>query len=201
MNKILISSILILASSSVFSEASIDSENNKKTYLLTAPGTITGNRGGVQGDSTSAVPTIPVNSREQRQGRMRYNYVGERKKFRQFGQKRGNNNPWFDEYRANYPRNMAPSNMPPITNPWQLGGMPSFKGIEGARPGAYSNQPSSRYGSDNYFGSNNLSPDFPVGIYRDTNPAAFPMPGNMNKMLPGIGGDNFDFPFSPFGMF
>jgi hypothetical protein len=73
-------------------------------------------------------------------------------------------------------------------------------------PGYVNPQPS--FGPNSYpnYGSgfqsgNRLYPDFPDGIYRDSNPAAaygFPGPGGL---LPGPGGDNFGFPFSPFGLF
>ena len=139
MTKIVISSILLLFSSLVFSEASVDAQNKSKTFLFSAPGTVTGSDNNSQDNINSVLPTIPENSSDQRQRRMRYKYVGERKKFRQFGQKSGQNNPWFQEYSSKYRRNLPPLNVAPMTNPWQLGGMPPLTGMDGGRADAYSN--------------------------------------------------------------
>lgn len=160
--------------------------------LLSAPGTVTGKKNEMQQSSDLKTPSTSISEPFQ-QRRSRYKYVGESTKFRQFGQKSGQNNPWYKEFNSNYPRQPLPSNMPPITNPWQLGGMPPLRSMLGGQTDAFSGRSPAPYGRDNFSSSDKLYPDFPGGIYRDTNPAAFPMPR--------FGGDKFDFPFSPFGMF
>mgnify|MGYP006971714997 CR=1 FL=1 len=201
MNKIILTGVLLLLSSSVFPEASIDNQHQDQTYLLVAPGTVTGKSGQAENHSPRVLPTTPNERTHFRQQPGRYKYVGEGKKFRQFGQKPGQNNPWFEDYNMGYPRNMSPSRSHPITNPWQLGGMPPLHDLQMEGQQSFSTGGVSQYGSGNYSGSNNYYPDFPDGIYRDTNPAAHSLPGRNNGFMPGLGGDNFNFPFTPFGMF
>jgi len=206
MNKILITSVMLLISSAVFSEASIDMQDRQKTFLLTAPGTVTGvnQLPSGQTDTNSAVNTLPQNNPENRQPRpMRYKYVGEKTKFRQFGQEPAQNNPWFQNFNSQYPGRSTQMRQAPLSNPWQLGGMPSMQGMMNNRSAPpYSADSYSPHQAGSDFSNNNLYPDFPVGICRDTNPAAFALPGqNNNNIMPGFSGDNFGMPFSPFGMF
>ncbi|MCP4075956.1 MAG: hypothetical protein GY744_07215 [Gammaproteobacteria bacterium] len=204
MNKILITSVMLLISSATFSEASIDMHDQQKTFLLTAPGTVTGTNQLPSGqtDSNRAVTTLPQNNPVNRQRPMRYKYVGESTKFRQFGQEPGQNNPWFQNFNSQYPGRSADMRQAPLTNPWQLGGMPSMRGMmNNSSAPPYSADSYSPYQPGNNSSNDRLYPDFPVGIYRDTNPAAFSMPSHNKNYMPGFSGDNFGFPFSPFGMF
>lgn len=194
--------MLLLLPTSVFAEASFDTQKKQKTFLLMAPGTVTGNNKETQPYSVTAVPTISDRKPAQRQRSRRYKYVGESKKFRQFGQKPGHNNPWFQDYTSGYPRHSAPLTISPGSNPWQLDGMPPLGGLGDVRSGAYSANLPAQYGPDQYSGANILYPDFPDGIYRDSNPASDrSLPGNNNGFMPGFGKGNFGLPFSPFGMF
>jgi len=199
MNKLFIMSVLLLLSLPAFSDASLELESSDKTFLLTAPGTLSGRDKQAEKAGADVQKTLPdVTPRIQ--PRRRYKYVGENKRFRQFGQEPGQNNPWFDKNYSAYPQ---PSTMlaPPMANPWQLGGMPSPSQIgAGAPPAMSSGNSRSMYPPGQYSNDNKLFPDFPDGIYRDTNPAAFSLPGQ-NGFMPGMGGNNFGFPFSPFDMF
>lgn len=195
---------MLLISSAVYSEASIDMQDQQKTFLLTAPGTVTGvnQPPSDQTGSHSSETTIPQNNPVNYQRPMRYKYVGESTKFRQFGQEPGQNNPWFQNFNSQYPGRSANMRQAPLTNPWQLGGMPSMQGMMNNRPASpYSADSYSPYQAGNNLSNDKLYPDFPVGIYRDTNPAAFSMPAQNNSFMSGFGGDNFGLPFSPFGMF
>ncbi len=211
MNKILISCILLVFSCSVFSETSIDSQTKDQSYLLSAPGTVTGRYTQPQSSHlkfektpTNQKPAFKLNNPQLNFQRtpMRYRYVGEQEaKFRQFGQKPGNNNPWSDDFRSRYySLNLSPGAGRGLSNPWQLDGMPSFQGMdEGFYPGGLASPYSP--GPDQLYGNNQLYPDFPDEIYRDANPAAFAPPGHKNGYMPGFGRDSFNLPFSPFGMF
>lgn len=201
MNKILITGSLLLLSSSVFSDANIvDTENKDKTFLLTAPGTLTG---------IESQDKKPVVARQERwptaipsQQPRPYKYVGESEstRFRQFGQQSGQNNPWFDEDYSGYPHHPSAWLTSPLDNPWQVGGMPPQPDFDSTTPGTYSANPRSMNAPGMYMTEGKFYPDFPVGIYRDTNPASSFLPGK-SGFMPGFGGDNFALPFSPFGMF
>ncbi len=203
MYKASIISILTLISFSVFSDASIDISTKENSFLITAPGTVTGTRESSENDlsATIAKPTVSVQKQSPLPPVRRYKYVGENKKFRQFGQYKGQNNPWFEDYNIAYPRQSQQPNGPAFKNPWQLGGMPHFQGLKNSAQRAFSNKPSSNYGATPYYGSDQLYPDFPDGIYRDTNPAAMPAPGFNKGYMSGFGSRDSGFPFSPFGMF
>ena len=221
MNKFLYSGFLILFSASVMADASVDVKGGDKTFLLNAPGTLSGivkggsdDHGATPSTTTSAAATGNGTLPEQKadetprfppQQRFappprQYRYVEDNeRKFRQFGQTSGQNNPWFEQNNPAYGRPSQPMTRHPITNPWQLGGMPSMSGAEIARPD-YSMTPYSSYPPGGYYSQNQMYPNYPDGIYRDTNPALLGMPGQ-SGFLPGFGGDNFPLPFSPFGMF
>ena len=189
---------MLLISSTAYSEASIDPLHQDRTFLLTAPGTVTGGNQRAPGplETNSTATTLPQTKPTKPRNTVRYRYVGESSKFRQFGQKPGQNNPWFQNFNSQYPGRSAPMRQPPMSNPWQLGGMPSMQGMMNNAGENFT-----PYQANTYMKNDRLFPDFPVGIYRDTNPAAFSLPGQNNGFMPGMGRGNNGFPFSPFGMF
>lgn len=200
MNKIFMISLWMLLSASVFADANVNVKNAGSSFLLTAPGTLSGSKQGMPTQDSATEFGLPGTTEQPPQ---RYKYVGESSKFRQFGQKSGDNNPWFEDDYDSRSKRPHPMNMRPMTNPWQIGsGMPSAppRGPAGYGPGAYSADPYSSYNQPMYSNDSHLYPDFPDGIYRDTNPATFSRPMN-NGFMPGMGGDNFGFPFPPFDMF
>ena len=220
MKSSLFSALLILFSASVLADASVDSKAADKTFLLTAPGTLTGAVKGGSNDhranessTGAAAGTLPDQLESSdvsaprfppQQQRMappqQYRYVEDNvRKFRQFGQTSGQNNPWFDENGRRYAPPSKPMTSHPITNPWQLGGMPSMMGQTGNRS-SYETPYPSPYNSGAYMPDSRLYPDYPDGIYRDNNPALLRMPGQ-SGFLPGFDGNSFPLPFSPFGMF
>jgi hypothetical protein len=224
MNKPLFLILLMMLPASVMADASVNARAGENSFLLNAPGTLTGTiKGGndQHESSTSAssgtlpeqdsaapssvqgTPRFPSPQRSAPPPRQ-YRYVEDNeRKFRQFGQTSGQNNPWFEQNRQGFAR--PPQSMPPqqITNPWQLGGMPPMNGLENGRA-EYSAQPYSRYAPQryNYNAQSQLYPDYPDGIFRDNNPALIGMPGpGQSGFLPGFDGNRFPFPLSPFGMF
>ena len=209
MSRILITALLLFVTGVVISDASVGTKNPENTFLLKAPGTLSGIKKPEQvmkqqAPNQLSAPQLPGSLPQPpvRQQRPRYNFVEEGSKFRQFGQHSGRNNPWYEEDNSRNPRRPPPMQTPYMTNPWQ---------IEGTPPPFWNQAPSSSndpflahsrgmYGSDSGFSGDRLYPDFPDGIYRDSNPAVYSSPMN-NKFLPGLGGGNSGFPFSPFDMF
>ncbi len=204
MNKMLFNMLILLLCTTAFADASVDSGKATGSFLLNAPGTLTG---AIKGETAkpaaqkqATTTTLPEKHQSSPQAPMRYRYIQEdERKFRQFGQSSGKNNPWFEQNNSAYPRPPRQMMQHPITNPWQLGGMPAPPGMVDPRPD-YSMDPYSRYSSGVYPSQNSLYPNYPEGIYRDTNPALLGAPGT-GGFMPGFGGNNFSFPFSPFGMF
>ncbi len=219
MKSSLFSALLILFSASVLADASVDSKAADKTFMLTAPGTLTGAvkgssddhranesstgaaAGTLRGQTESEVsePRFPPQQRVAPP--QQYRYVEDNvRKFRQFGQTSGQNNPWFDENGRRYAAPSQPMTSHPITNPWQLGGMPPMTGPTENRSNYVAPYPYPRYNPGTYIPDSRLYPDYPDGIYRDNNPALLGMPGQ-SGFLPGFDGNSFPMPFSPFGMF
>lgn len=201
MNKLIITCFLVIFSQSVFSEASIGNEQSDKTYLLQAPGTVTGK---TRQDKTSTLkvkPAVPFGQFDFHTPENQYKYVGENNKFRQFGQRAGQNNPWYQDFNRGIPFNPNPARPHPITNPWQLQNMPPLYDLQGDDQQSFSTgSRMTPFVSGEYPSADRYYPDFPESIYRDSNPASYPLP-HKNGFMPGIGGDNLNFPFSPFGMF
>ncbi len=216
----LISALLMLFSASVLADASIDSQEDDKTFLLSAPGTLSGVVKGGRDDhqaselsegagggtlpdqdgSAASTPRFPP-QQQRKAPPQQYRYVEDNvRKFRQFGQTSGQNNPWFDENGRRYAPPSKPMTSHPITNPWQLGGMPPMMGQTENRARYAAPYPYSQYDSGAYMTDSRLYPDYPDGIYRDNNPALLGMPGQ-SGFLPGFDGNSFPLPFSPFGMF
>ena len=182
----------------LIADASIDTVDKKKTILLTAPGTLSGGSQSTQKSSKSVAPPS-----------QQYRYAGDRyedsmRKFPQFGQQFGHNNPWTQQgYAPSMPAQRGQGNRSSndYNNPWHLGGPQPQMGPENYQQ-PYNMAPNGQYGQFNQM--DNMYPNPSEGIYRDTNPAAnFPL---MNGMLPGGMGNGFPFsnfsaPFSSFGQF
>ena len=214
MNRILATVFVLFFSSVVISDANVGTNNLDNTFLLKAPGTLSGTRKPEQAInrqsmnpqtlSQPAAPQLPgsLPKPPPREQQPRYNFVEESSKFRQFGQHSGRNNPWYEEQSSRNPRRPPPMQTPYMTNPWQIGGTPPPVWNQGPSSANDPYLANSRgmYGADSGFSGNRLYPDFPDGIYRDSNPAAYSLPMN-NKFMPGFGGGNSGFPFSPFDMF
>jgi hypothetical protein len=195
--------IALLFPSMLLAEASIGSDKPSQTFLLKAPGTVTG--------IESAPPTLspgeaPRFKTTLQPPPLRYkppfpdNRV-DSYRFPQYGQAISRHNPWdAREKQRRLPPPLPPAN-PFAENPWDLSGrLPAqsnmgFKPEAPAFPSYYS---SGAYGFDALGSPQGLYPDYPDAIYRDANPAAIPF---RHGVLPGLDDRGFDFPFMPFNMF
>lgn len=199
MNKVILTGIIFLIPLKVLSEANIETEDNTKTFLLNAPGTLSGKIFRQQPDAEKNKSRPSSTMQEPLKFKPgRYPKGGESFKFPQYGQVYGRYNPWSEE--ASNRR--LPPPLPPASadyaNPWDLSGRLGLPN-RGYQPNPYSYNPAPGYGNYPYGYTQNLNPGFPGGIYRDTNPAnSLPI---FNGLMPGMGGQNSGLPFSPFGMF
>lgn len=198
MNKFILLGVFFWLPLSASGEANIETKDASKTFLLTAPGTLTGRVPGDKPDVNEQIAPRPATTIQQplRYKPGRYKKGGESYKFPQYGQVYGRYNPWSErESNRQLPPPLPPAS-PNYSNPWDLSGrLPAQTGGHPSNPYFYN--PAPNRGLYGY--SPNLNPDFPGGIYRDTNPAnTMPL---FNGMMPGLGADNNGFPFSPFGMF
>ncbi len=217
----MIKALIIIASlltpTALLSEANIPQQDPSKTYLLTAPGTLTGKvkqPGSDVGSNSSNLPgqinreQIPNSTVAQPPQQYNYpffNFIEERDlKFPQYGQVEGRSNPWSaSEYNPRLPPPLPPTRGF-SSNPWDITGRDILE------PGNYQT-PDHAYRSPRYStspsmpmmpgfgGFNDMMPGYSDGIFRDTNPAA--VSPFMNGLMPGLDNNSFDFPFSPFGMF
>lgn len=208
-------SLLLLAAlpEGSLAEANVpDEQGAKSPFLLTAPGTLSGmpdneapadSAANGEGGFPPTSQPFPLRFKTQE-----YDNHVESYKFPQYGQVSGRNNPWSEqESNRPLPPLLPPAN-PYYSNPWDLSGrFPASPqgGYQGppagypAMPQPYPYDPAGAPpGYNPYANRPGYSPDFPGGIYRDTNPAMGPF---FDGMLPGMGGEDFDFPFAPFNMF
>lgn len=200
MNKIALVTILVCFSSVLLADANIAEADPQKTYLLTAPGTLSGAVEESQSESLpQANPARPADTRWQPRP---YRFVGDDvERFPQHGQQQGYNNPWTKDY-APYatPANRGPYGTPAqMENPWHVEGDYSSE-FDMAQPGRFPFSSSQIYspglyeqGADNYSGFRN-------GMNPYNNPAAV-YPPVFNDYMPGLGGDSLGLPFMPFGRF
>lgn len=199
MNRFFIIGVLFLIPITLFAEANISDEEKLKSFLLTAPGTLSGkiNKDEPDEENRSSRPAERL-QQPLKYKPSRYNRGGESYKFPQYGQVNGRHNPWSEqEQNRSLPPPLPPAS-PYYSNPWDLGGkLPPQTGSYS--PGPYMYNPDAYQAYGPYSNPQNLNPNFPADYYRDTNPAA-----NMpffNGVMPGMGGDNYGLPFTPFGMF
>jgi hypothetical protein len=182
---------------SVLGDASISDEAAQKSYLLTAPGTITGTTGN-QAKATTLAPAQQYRFIQPKN----YRYIPDHYKFPQYGQSRGQSNPWTDSQRRSRPV-IRQGNQSGYENPWDISNLPSL-GPEQyrhkPRSGGGMQQPGfGLYGQD--YDRYGFGPEFRTPLDMGVPPASaagFPF---MEDMLPGLGKDDKDFPFMPFDMF
>ncbi len=202
MFKYFLISMSLIIGTPVSADALINTDETSQTYLLTAPGTLSGvtkkqdqpavGTGQRKPVAKSAQPSQQNNHPPRRA----YN-APNNLRFPRYNQFREPYNPW-----AQY----EPEPQGPIA--------PPYPGVSSGQWGSKRMPPPTRrdYNTQSF----NFNPDFnsgfgqfyepygfrqsyPYGNYRDTNPAAgFPM---MNGVMPGLGGGNYGYPFSSFGMF
>ena len=204
--KYLLTCLISLMPVALYAEANVAVDNESQTFLLQAPpGTLSGMpseaENAAEGDAQQPLRykstlQTPLRYKSQRSGNPVESY-----KFPQYGQVHGRYNPWSEEAASRrLPPSLPPAN-PYYSNPWDLSGR-----LPGQQQNSYQRPPPvyPRYSSgmppayDAFNSDPAMNPDFPDAIYRDTNPASRPL---LNGMFPGMRGDDFDFPFSPFKMF
>lgn len=210
--KILATTLALMVSPLLLAEASIQNGPQNKTYLLEAPGTISGM--GQQRFETDNIAVPPprafVNPAHEPNGQGRY-------RFPQYGQKPARDNPWHEmteelkgprnvDGRPTGPSSRGSHQQRAFQNPWDLRNLPDFGPsrfeLDGAMMGD-SGYSSFGYGY-NSPGMDGGYPSFSQGGMGSGLPQpVFPyseLP-YMNGMLPGLGNDDSNFPFMPFDMF
>ncbi len=194
MMKIIVIGLCLLPSTIVLADANVDSKNREKTFLLVAPGTLSHSIKGQQNTEESLPPPKPGKTDPRR-----YRFVGDNYfKLRQFGQEKGLNNPWTEQrHRAAPVVRRHGATTQEFANPCHLSGAhpPGLENFQSGYPPYM--PPADNMAPGVYGGLNDFYSDYTDGIYRDTNPAAFG-PGFNSFMLPGLGSNDFDFPFLPF---
>ena len=195
MKKLIIFLSLLLLSPVLAADANIAKPDRQQTFLLQAPGTLSHSPG--PADS----PVEPSNPAD-RPGRARpprYKFVDENHlRFRQFGQQRGQSNPWIEPRRTYDPNtNFRSGRSSSYSNPWHLGGAHPPE-LQAFQSGAYPLMPpADPMAPGIYGGLEDFYMDFSDGILNDSNPAAIGRYGFGGFMLPGID-DGSGFPFMPF---
>lgn len=187
----------LLMTTCLFADANIEIKNSQKTFLLTAPGTITGVREGQNRPAIENSVSPPARPMQQR----RYNYVGEKHfNIPQYGQQPGQNNPWLERRPPVRPRLPGPASpyRSSYTNPWHMEGAQP-PGLDSVQSRSFPFNPSEMISPNLYGEMGNIYSGFNEGVFRDSNPAAMTPP--MNGFFPGSKDNNFALPFSPFGMF
>lgn len=199
-----LSLLALLMPTLLLGEANINSDENAPSFLLTAPGTVTGIEALPPAVSPGNAPRFKTTLQDEQALRYRSsapdNHL-ESYKFPQYGQSMGRNNPWTArENRRRLPPPLPPAN-PFAENPWDLSGrLPaqSNHGYQPEAPAFPSYYSSGRSGFDELGSPTGLYPDYPDAIYRDSNPASMPF---FNGGFPGGDNKGFDMPFMPFNMF
>jgi hypothetical protein len=217
--------LLLIFPAGLLAEANIEAVDMEKSYLLTAPGTISGKiveqSSHTQGASNSD-EFVPETNPPRRYDFPHYNFIQDPQlRFPQYGQMRGRQNPWSEKESRRQRPPPLPTFLPPasknsVTNPWDLTGgrineydsYPRYpdSGYPSYRNPYNTSLPMSGFGS--MYHPKDMS-DYTDGIFRDTNPAARGpfngfMPGldmGNNHFMPGMENDDTNLPFSPFGMF
>jgi hypothetical protein len=205
MKKIALATVLLMFMSTIFADANVENRDKNNSFLMTAPGTITGRVNNLnpvpQPQRQAEPPPAPANSYIQPPPPQ---FVQDDYNFPQYGQLRAHPNPWLDQP-ARRARNRAPSGYEQrFDNPWDISNLPSLapNGYQNKPlPGAAMRDPAYGFYGDDY-GSSSFYPPFSTpldqNMGRPPSAAGFP---NMNGLMPGLGKDDGSFPFMPFGMF
>lgn len=194
MTRITIFITTLLISQALLAEAKIAEPDRQSTYLLTAPGTLSNL------PRTEIKPDTPRSVQRPQRPRPDYRFVDDyHLRFKQFGQERGQSNPWTEPKDRGFYRRQAPLTEPSISygNPWHLDGAhpPELRDF---RSGSYPLLgPQDSLAPGIYGGLEDFYTNFSDGIYQDTNPAAIGR-GFGSYLFPGIDGDDSGFPFMPF---
>jgi hypothetical protein len=200
MKKFVFLVLSLLIPASALADANVGSPDKNKSYLLTAPGTITGSIHSRKPEQKVEKPA-PATQYVQPE---KYRYIQDNYNFPQYGTLRARPNPWLD-HPAYPPSNMMPPpRMQDFNNPWDVSNLPSLEtnGYQNKPvPGEALRTPAYGFYGENY-GNSSFYPEFSTPLDRDLNDpssaAGFPY---MNGLMPGLGNDNGNFPFMPFGMF
>ena len=192
----------LLLTSELLADANVDPKDTQKSYLLTAPGTITGAI-----NPQKVVPEAPQHRFAPETKYINpqpYQFVPDHYNFPQYGQLRAHPNPWLDRPAARQPMQLPPEAGQYFDNPWDIKNLPSLE------PNGYQNKPVPGesmanpaygfYGDD--YGNSSFYPRFSTpldhNLLNPSSAAGFP---DMNNLMPGLGNDDSGFPFMPFGMF
>jgi hypothetical protein len=205
MKKIVFFSVSIMFSSMLCADANVEKGNKNNSYLLIAPGTITGaviQPQTIQREQQKqpAAPG-PVNSYIQSQPQK---YIQDSYNFPQYGRLQAHPNPWLDQPVRRQQDRMPPDNWQNFDNPWDTSKLPSLapNGYQNKpMPGASMRDPAYGFYGDNY-GNSSFYPQFSSPLDQNIggppSAAGFPY---MDGLMPGLGKDDGKFPFMPFGMF
>ncbi len=203
--KIIVFTLALLLPPMVLAEANIQVQPGDRTYLLEAPGTVSGMGDPKPQNETVFIPPGAFVTPDHEPA------IGGQYRFPQYGQKPAKPNPWFEDQQKR-PASRAPLANPgrpgEFQNPWDIGNLPDFG------PRRFDQQNMTGNSTDllpNYGSSYNLqgldgaySPyQYPYVGRGLPAPMGFPYSGLplMNGMLPGLSEDDSSFPFMPFDLF
>ena len=193
--------VTVFTSGTLFADANVDKNDTRQSYLLSAPGTITGN---IKPQKEVQAPQHSFVTDERFANPTPYQFIQDHYNFPQYGQLRAHPNPWLDRPAARQSLPVSPGSRPQYDNPWDIQNLPSLEsngyqnkpmpgdGMMDPAYGFYGND----YGSSSFYPRFNTPQDH--GLPRPSSAAGFP---GMNGLMPGLGNDDGSFPFMPFGMF
>ena len=196
----LLFTLALLMSPALLAEANIRVQPGTPTYLLEAPGTVSG-MGAPQPSRESVFipPRAFVTPDHEPSSAGQY-------RFPQYGQKPAQANPWFEDRQE---MRFIPADRPrEFQNPWDISNLPDFgprrfnqDGLTGRDPRLMPNYDSS-YRLQGLDGGYSAYRD-PYSTQALPAPMGFPYSGLplMNGMLPGLSDNDSDFPFMPFDLF
>jgi hypothetical protein len=204
--KMIVLFIVSMFIGNLLADANVDKTTKNKSFLMTAPGTITGvikNSDSIQQKQhKQSIAQQPINSYANPQPQK---FIQDNYNFPQYGQLRGHPNPWLDRPAIRQRNNMnSGNNWQNFENPWDTSNLPSLapNGYQNKPvPGASMREPAYGFYGDNY-GSSSFYPQFPLPLDPNfggpSSVGGFPY---MDGLMPGLGNDNNGSSFLPFGMF